>query len=165
MRKAFKTAAIMSLFLFIGLACASGTEENKPAPDFKLQDIDGNTITLAGLKGKVIVLNFWATTCPPCRREIPGFIETYGSLKDKGLEIIGLSVDDLPVDALKKWTVKAGINYPIAMATREIVEAYQPGEYIPSTIIIDIKGNIRFRHVGYIDKKDLVGLFEKYSVN
>ena len=74
-------------------------------------------------------------------------------------------MDDLPVDALKKWTVKAGINYPIAMATREIVEAYQPGEYIPSTIIIDIKGNIRFRHVGYIDKKDLVGLFEKYSVN
>ncbi len=165
MKISLKTVAVISLFLVLGLAQAFAEEENTPAPAFSLQDIDGRSLSLDSLKGKVIVLNFWATTCPPCRREIPGFIETYGQLKGKGLEIIGLSVDDMPVEALKQWTVKAGINYPIAMATREIIEAYQPGQYIPSTIIIDVKGKIRFRHVGYLDKKDLAALYEKYSAN
>jgi cytochrome c biogenesis protein CcmG/thiol:disulfide interchange protein DsbE len=146
-------------------ACAStkGREENAPAPDFSVKNLQGQTVSLADYRGKVLVLNFWATWCPPCRAEIPDFIESYKSLKDKGLEILGFSVDSFPPERLAEWTGKAGINYPVALATREVLEAYQPGDFIPATILIDGKGRIRYRHVGVMDKETLAQLFKEYS--
>jgi thiol-disulfide isomerase/thioredoxin len=108
------------------------------------------------------VINFWATWCPPCRKEIPDFIEAYKELKGQGLEILGVSVDDTTAPALLEWTRKNGLNYPVALATPEIVTAYEPGDFIPATIVVDRKGLIRFRQSELMDKKTLVGLFEKY---
>src|SRR5512143_705703 len=130
------------------VACARPAEQTAPAvpaPDFSVRDLQGNTLTLADFKGKVLVINFWATWCPPCRREIPDFIEAYKELKGEGLEILGVSVDEATAPALLDWTRKQGINYPIALATPEMVTAYEPGDFIPATIIVDRKGNIRFR--------------------
>jgi len=136
--------------------------ENLPAPDFVLKDLQGKDVRLADYKGKVLILNFWATWCPPCRAEIPDFIETYAANKDKGLEILGLSVDRMTADQLLPFVSMAKINYPIALADVRIVEDYEPGNYIPSTIIIDKKGTLRHRHVGQMDKDTLLRLFNRY---
>lgn len=145
--------------------CAPAREqkETAPAPDFSVKNLQGQTVSLADYRGKVLALNFWATWCPPCREEIPEFIETYKSLKDAGLEILGLSVDSLPLEKLREWTGEAGINYPVAVATPQVVEAYRPGKFIPATILIDRKGFIRYRHVGAMDKDTLARLFKEYS--
>lgn len=155
--------AVLTMIAIGAAACASAREEATPAPEFLLQDLQGNSLSLSSYKGKVLILNFWATWCPPCRREIPDFIEAYKDLKDKGLEILGVSVDDLSAEALRDWTQKAGMNYPVAMATAKIIADYQPGEFIPATIVIDRRGRIRYRQSSLMDKETLLRLFEEYS--
>ena len=119
-------AAALTIILVLAagsFACAQTKPEAEAvaAPDFSITDLHGNTLNLAAYKGKVLIINFWATWCPPCRREIPDFIAAYKELKDKGLEIIGVSVDEMTAPALLDWTRKTGINYPIALATPEII--------------------------------------------
>jgi len=159
------TTLLMTLVLVAAAGCtpAKTQEENAPAPDFSVKDLKGNILTLASYKGKVLVLNFWATWCLPCREEIPDFIEAYKSLNARGLEILGLSVDRIPPGSLREWAEKAQMIYPVAMATAQILMDYQPGEYIPATIIIDRKGRIRYRTSGSMDKDTLVRLFKEYS--
>ncbi len=149
--------------LLFGATCMKAEETNSPAPNFSVQDLNGKPITLADYKGKVLILNFWATWCPPCRQEIPDFIEAYRELKGQGLEILGLSVDSIGPPQLSDWIAKAGINYPVALATRDIVRDYEPGDYIPASIVIDRSGRIRFRQTGILDKATLVRLFQEYS--
>ncbi len=148
------------------IACARPAQKVEAAvqaPDFSIQDLQGATRALADYKGKVLVVNFWATWCPPCRREIPDFIEVYKELKGQGLEILGVSVDTgLTAPQLLDWTKKVGINYPVAMATEKIVTDYEPGDYIPATIIVDRKGLIRFRQGEMMTKETLVRLFNQY---
>jgi thiol-disulfide isomerase/thioredoxin len=96
----------------------------QPAPAFLARDIDGNVVSTADWQGKVVLLNFWATWCPPCREEIPELIDLQNRYKDR-LHVIGISMDD-PEEAglVKKFAVRAGINYPIVMASREIIQEY-----------------------------------------
>jgi peroxiredoxin len=150
------------ILLAIGTLFLRAETENSPAPDFTIKDLQGNALTLSSFRGKVLLLNFWATWCPPCRAEIPDFVEAYQEYKAKGLEIIGVSVDRVPPEKLKMFLSQAKINYPIALADQKLIEDYQPGNYIPVTIIIDKKGKIRFRQVGQIDKDALVKLFNTY---
>ncbi|MBE3111616.1 MAG: TlpA family protein disulfide reductase [Acidobacteria bacterium] len=161
--RAHLAAAIVMVLAAGAAACAGAREEATPAPEFSLQDLQGDSLSLSSYKGKVLVLNFWATWCPPCRREIPDFIEAYKNLKDKGLEILGVSVDDLSAEALRDWTQKAGMNYPVALATAKIIADYQPGEFIPATIVIDRRGRIRYRQSNLMDKETLLRLFEEFS--
>lgn len=133
--------------------------QNDPmAPAFTFRDLNGNTVSLEDYKGKVLFLNFWATWCGPCRQEIPDFIEMYDKYQEKGLEIIGISLDRLSESKLKQWVDKNKINYPVVMATQEVVNDYQPGQFIPSTILIDAQGRIRHKHVGLLNKTTM----EKY---
>jgi len=165
-----KIAAIAALTMIVltaagTAACAAPKPEvqEAAAPDFSITDLQGNTLTLSGYEGKVLFINFWATWCPPCRKEIPDFIEATRELKGEGLEILGISVDQMPAEALLEWVRKTGINYPIALATPEIVRAYEPGEYIPATIVVDRKGVIRYRQSELMDKDTLVKLFRKWG--
>jgi peroxiredoxin len=160
------SASTVILMLALGaVACAQSRQDAKPvpAPDFSVKDLQGKALNLAAYKGKVLVINFWATWCPPCRREIPDFIAAYKELKGEGLEILGLSVDEITGPSLLEWTRKMGINYPIALATPEIIRAYEPGDFIPATIIIDRKGVIRFRQSELMTKETLVRLFRQYK--
>ncbi|MCD6193525.1 MAG: hypothetical protein B5M54_10740 [Candidatus Aminicenantes bacterium 4484_214] len=153
--------SLLSCFLLAWLwpsLIISAEKEYPPAPDFTLTDLNGQTISLADFEGKVIFLNFWATWCPPCRQEIPGFIEIYEKYKDKGMVIIGISVDR-GVSKVREFVNDNHIPYPVAMFTNEIIKAYQPGRFIPTTIIIDKEKKIRDKHVGYMDKETLERYF------
>jgi len=167
MRRSIAAAvtAMVLLAAAAAIACAPAKPEREstPAPDFSITDLQGKVLSLASYKGKVLLLNFWATWCPPCRREIPDLIEAYRELRSEGLEILGVSVDETTPEALLEWTKRTGIDYPIALATPEIVRAYEPGDYIPATIIVDREGQIRHRQSSLMDKAALVRLFNQYK--
>jgi thiol-disulfide isomerase/thioredoxin len=120
-----------------------------PAPDFKLTTLDGKPVTLADSHGKVILLNFWATWCGPCRAEIPDLIELQNKYKDK-LQILGLVVDD-DADAIKEFVEKVGINYPVAIASDDIRFEYGGIAALPTSFVLDSKGRIVQKHEGLRD--------------
>ena len=142
MRPVLSMLFAAAVLLAAAAPACSAPQEKTAAPDFTVSDLQGRTFSLADFKGKVLFLNFWATWCPPCRQEIPDFIAAYKDLKGGGLEIVGLSVDRLTAEELAEWVKDVGINYPVALATREHVRAFQPGDYIPTTLVIDPEGNI-----------------------
>ncbi|MFH1881189.1 MAG: TlpA disulfide reductase family protein [Planctomycetota bacterium] len=124
----------------------------KPAPSFTLQDLKGNQISLSDFKGKVVILDFWATWCPPCVVEIPHFIELYEQYKAQGFAMVGISVDREGVSVVKSFARKYRINYPILMTDGQVDKAYGGIPGIPTTFVIDSAGNIRRKYVGYRDK-------------
>jgi thiol-disulfide isomerase/thioredoxin len=117
------------------------------APDFKLEDLDGKPLTLAASHGKVILLNFWATWCGPCRAEIPDLIELQKKYADR-LQIIGLDVDDDDTAEVKKFVETNGINYPIGMATNEIRIQYGGVAALPTSFVLDDQGRVVQKHEG-----------------
>jgi thiol-disulfide isomerase/thioredoxin len=121
-----------------------------PAPDFKLTGLDGKAVTLAGSHGKVILLNFWATWCGPCRAEIPDLIELQNKYKDR-LQILGLVVDDDDQDAIKEFVEKFGINYPVAIASDDIRMQYGGIAALPTSFVLDAEGRIVQKHEGLRD--------------
>ena len=150
MRKSIVLVALIALTLIVSALTFAAKE--KPAPEFALDD----------LKGKVIFVNFWATWCGPCRHEIPDFIEFYDKYKEKGMEIIGISVDKSE-KKVKDFMDKHKINYPVAMATNDIMGDYKPGRYIPTTIIINPNGNIVEKKVGVMDMATLESYYQEFS--
>ena len=112
------------------------------APSWSLQDLNGKTINSSDFKGKMVILNFWATWCLPCRAEIPDFIEMAKQYQDKGLVIIGISLDSVQPSEVAAFVKKAGINYPIVMGNQDVAAAYGGIEAIPTTFVIDAKGKL-----------------------
>lgn len=138
-------------------ALASISSDVKRAPDFELLDVNGKKVKLSDFKGKIIILDFWATWCPPCRAEIPGFIELYKKYKDKGVEIIGISLDEGGVRDVLPFIKEFGVNYTILIGNYKVTQDYGGIRGIPTTFVIDRKGNIRAKYVGYRPKE----LFER----
>ncbi len=118
-----------------------------PAPEFQLKDLAGKDLSLASAKGKVILLNFWATWCGPCRAEIPSLIELQNRYKDR-LQIIGLVVDDDDQDVVKQVVDSEGINYPVALADNQIRLAYGGIPALPTLFVINSEGRVVQKHVG-----------------
>jgi peroxiredoxin len=154
-----------AVFVFLIASCgqAGSPQDLGLAPDFKVQDLQGNTLSLADFRGKIVFLNFWATWCPPCRQEIPDLSDVFNQYKNKGLMIIGLSVDELSPAELTSFAVRNKISYPVAFATSTITEDYKPGQFIPTTFVIDKQGRVRHKQVGLMDKSTLMSIFEKLS--
>jgi thiol-disulfide isomerase/thioredoxin len=131
-----------------------GKATGKPAPlQFTLKDMNGVEVKLTSFKGKVIILNFWATWCGPCRAEIPSLIELQKQYEDK-LVVLGFSVDD-PVDKLKPYAKEFKINYPIlvGLGREDVQEAYGPLWGIPVSVIITPDGKIQKKHSGIASKE------------
>jgi thiol-disulfide isomerase/thioredoxin len=118
------------------------------APPFLVRDIDGNVISTAEWKDKVVLLNFWATWCPPCREEVPELVDLQTRYKDR-LQVIGISMDD-PEDirAVKKFAVQEGVNYPIVMASREIILEYGGVPALPTSFVVNTESKVVQKHVG-----------------
>jgi len=123
----------------------------KPAPDFALRDLDGKEVKLADFKGKVVILDFWATWCPPCVKEIPHFIELYREYKEQDFAMVGISVDR-GIGVVKSFAQQHQVNYPILMADGKVQQAYGGIRSIPTTFVTDKEGRIQRYYVGYRDK-------------
>jgi thiol-disulfide isomerase/thioredoxin len=121
-----------------------------PAPDFKLDTFEGKPLSLAESKNKVVLLNFWATWCGPCRAEIPDLVELQNKYKDQ-LQIIGLVVDDDDPDAIKKFVDQFGINYPVAIATNALRMEYGGIPALPTSFLLDAQGRVVQKHEGLRD--------------
>src|SRR5438094_8133347 len=118
-----------------------------PAPAFKVDTLDGRPLSVGDYQGKVILLNFWATWCGPCRSEIPDLVELQNKYKDQ-LQIIGLVVDDDDEDAVKKFAEKFGINYPVAIATDELRMQYGGIPALPTSFVLDAEVSMVQKHEG-----------------
>jgi cytochrome c biogenesis protein CcmG/thiol:disulfide interchange protein DsbE len=118
-----------------------------PAPEFKVKDLDGNDLSLASSRGKVVLLNFWATWCGPCRAEIPSLIALQQRYKDQ-IQIIGLDVDDDDEKAVRDFATNEGINYPIALAPNKLRLDYGGIAALPTLFVINSEGKVVQKHVG-----------------
>ena len=136
------------------MAMAEGGKatEGQAAPDFMLEKIDGGNYTLSESKGKVIIIDFWATWCPPCVKGVPEFSELYNEYKDKGLEVVGLSVDRGGPGVVQKFVDKNNVPYPVMMANMGTIESYEVFSGIPTTFIVDREGKVVAKVVGYRPK-------------
>jgi thiol-disulfide isomerase/thioredoxin len=123
-----------------------------PAPvgDFTITDLDGRTISSADLRGKVVLVNFWATWCPPCRAEIPDLIKLQDKYRDK-LVIIGISEDEVPPDEVKAFVSAQKMNYPVVMTNPSLAKIFRGVSALPTTFVIDREGKVVQRHVGMLN--------------
>ena len=135
-----------------GVCDASG----KVAPPFTLKDMNGADVSLADYKGKVVLLNFWATWCGPCKYEIPSFVKLQDKYRDQGVAFLGLSVDD-PPESLKPFAEKYGINYPllVGLGREDVQDADGPIYGVPITVMIDRQGRICKTHAGLASEAQL----------
>jgi len=118
-----------------------------PAPEFKLKDLDGKAITLEAYKGKVVLLNFWATWCGPCRAEIPSLIELQTKYKDH-MQILGMNVDDEDETEVRAVVQGEGINYPVVMTSPQVRIAYGGISALPTVFLINTEGRVVQKHIG-----------------
>jgi len=117
------------------------------APDFKLKDLEGKDVTLEAYKGKVVLLNFWATWCGPCRAEIPSLIELQSKYKDQ-MQILGMNVDDEDQTEVRAVAQGEGINYPVVMTSPQVRLAYGGIGALPTVFIINTEGRVVQKHIG-----------------
>jgi len=174
MRKFFLVVILFTSFSIFGCSRNAGTEDVKndntspappqgqeqmmsannsssKAPNFTLTDTQGKEITLSDYAGKVVIVDFWATWCPPCRRGIPDLISLQKQFKNK-IAIIGISVDSDTKSDVIPFVKSMGINYTVCYASQEVVQAYGNIEAIPTSFVIDKDGKIVNQHVGLTDK-------------
>lgn len=126
------------------------------APDFNLTQLDGQPLQLSSYRGKIVLLDFWATWCDPCREETPHLVELQQKYADRGLQIIGVSMDDSP-DPVRSFYQQFHMNYPVVMGNAKIGELYGGVLGLPIAFVLDRQGRIVAKHIGATD----VGVFEQ----
>jgi peroxiredoxin len=129
-------------------------KQRRRAPDFALKDVNGNMVRLADFRGKVVLLDFWATWCGPCKIEIPWFKEFERQHKDKGFAVIGVAMDDGGWDVVKPFASFMKINYRVVVGNDTLADQYGGIEAMPTTFLIDREGYIAATHVGLSPKDD-----------
>lgn len=122
------------------------------AADFELEDASGQKMKLSDLRGKVVLLNFWATWCTPCKIEIPWFVEMEREFKDQGFAVVGVSMDEDGWDAVKPFMADMKVNYRMVLGTEEMAQLYGGVEALPTSFIIDRNGKVASVHMGIVSR-------------
>jgi cytochrome c biogenesis protein CcmG/thiol:disulfide interchange protein DsbE len=128
--------------------------DRKPAPDFTLKDASGTNVQLSSYRGKVVLLNFWATWCGPCEMEIPWFVAFEQEYKSKGFEVVGISMDDDGWPAIKPFIGAKKINYRILLGNDSVTQLYGGVDALPTSFMIDRDGRIAAVHIGLAGKEE-----------
>jgi thiol-disulfide isomerase/thioredoxin len=156
-----RTIAILVIALAFSLI-GSASAQQKKAPNFKLKTSGGTTYELQKKKGKVIIVNFWATWCGPCIKEIPDFIELHKKYKSKGVEFVGIALDKEGWENVIPFLKENKINYPVVLGDSVLAASYGGIQYIPTTFIVDRNGNIVDEHTGMFSKAALESKIKPY---
>jgi peroxiredoxin len=147
------------VFLFVSPRLAADSlikeAERQRAPDFALPDADGNTAQIADYQGKVVLVNFWATWCVPCKEEIPWLIEFERTFKEQGFAVIGISLDEKGFDVARPYMQKMGMNYRVAIGDDRTAYKYGNVESLPVTFLIDRQRRVAAIHFGLVSKKKI----------
>jgi thiol-disulfide isomerase/thioredoxin len=143
--------AFAALASFVSVLRAEPVK-SEPAPAWEMKDLAGNPVGSAELKGKIVIVDFWATWCPPCIGEIPQFVQLSKKYGKDGVVFVGISLDqgDTAPAKVKAFVAKYGVPYRISMVDDDVAKAFSLGESIPMTVIVDRSGNIRDRVTGAV---------------
>lgn len=128
--------------------------QRKPAPNFSLKDADGKLVNLTDFRGKVVLVNFWATWCGPCEAEIPWFVEFEKKYKDRGFAVLGVSMDDDGWKSVRPYVASHKINYRIVIGSEVVSQQFGDINALPTSFVLDREGRIASSHEGLIDKVD-----------
>lgn len=135
-------------------AAEASVNGRKSAPDFTLTEMNGAPVKLSDYRGKVVLLNFWATWCGPCKTEIPWFIEFEKMYKDRGFATLGVSMDEDGWQAVQPFVKQREINYPVMIGNDRVAQLYGGIDSLPSTFLIDREGRIASVHLGLVSRRD-----------
>ena len=148
-----KYIAIFAALLMV--SATASAQGNEKAPNFALKNSGGKTLVLDTLAKDLVVVNFFATWCGPCKAEIPGFLKVYDKYREKGLEIIGISLDQKGWKVLRPFIKKYKMSYPVVLDNGSVAREYGGVRAIPTTFFVDQKKNIARKHVGYLSAEQL----------
>src|ERR1700740_1195296 len=132
-----------------------------PAPDFTLDSLDGKTVKLSDLRGKAVLLNFWATWCTPCKIEMPWFVELQNQYGGQGLQIVGVAMDDSSKDDIAKFAKDMGVNYPVLIGKEAVGDAYGGVPALPETFFIGRDGKIIDKIMGLRSRSEIEDSIKK----
>lgn len=130
-------------------------KQEAKAQDFTADLLNGDTFQLSAQQGKVVIMNIWATWCAPCHDETPDFVDLYNQYKDRGLVILGVSIDEQGKSVVEPFMEKYSVNYPMVIDDGTIMDKYGPTMGIPTTYVINKKGNLQYFAVGALTQKEL----------
>ena len=161
-----KLKILLATVLAIGLISCTSTNEpasgevklkaehtRNEAAEFALEDANGQTLKLSDLRGKVVLLNFWATWCGPCKIEIPWFVEMEREFKDQGFAVVGVSMDEDGWKVVKPFMQDMKVNYRMVLGTEEMAQLYGGVQALPTSFILDRNGKVASVHMGIVSRK------------
>jgi thiol-disulfide isomerase/thioredoxin len=163
----FAVAVIAAVMLFYGFHAARRSEANaivmkaSPAPDFTLESLDGKSVRLSDLRGKAVLLNFWATWCGPCKIETPWLVELQNQYGSQGLQVIGIAMDDSGKDEIAKFAKDMGDNYPVLLGKEAVGDAYGGVPALPESFFIGRDGKIVDKIIGLKGKAEIEDSIKK----
>jgi thiol-disulfide isomerase/thioredoxin len=154
-------AVVISGMLYFGFHQARRTTGGRPitgakiAPDFTLESLDGKNVKLSDLRGKAVLLNFWATWCGPCKIEMPWFVELQNEYGSQGLQIVGVAMDDSGKDEIAQFAKEMGVNYPVLLGKEAVGDEYGGVPALPESFFISRDGKIVDKIIGLRGKADI----------
>jgi peroxiredoxin len=162
-------AFVVALMLYVGYhkarrpgaASASRLTQSTVAPDFSLESLDGKTMRLSDLRGKAVLLNFWATWCGPCKIEMPWFVDLQNQYGSQGLQIVGVAMDDASKEDIGKFAKDMGVNYPILIGKESVGDQYGGVPALPESFLIGRDGKIVEKIIGLEGKAEIEDAIKK----
>ncbi|HEY6187296.1 MAG TPA: TlpA disulfide reductase family protein [Pyrinomonadaceae bacterium] len=145
-------AIVFATLLILLPAVVSG--QSNEAPAVALKDLRGRTVRIGDYRGKVVLLNFWATWCPPCRAEMPALVRLQQQYRRQGLQVIGITYPPTELSAVRRFIRSIGVNYPVLLGAVETKAMFDTGETLPLTVVIDREGKIRDKIEGILLPKE-----------